>query len=247
MPPTHGPWPGTGSLAQLSLIGVCQGQAVVNVFHFTAPAATEAAFASDADRITWATALAADFRTNVRASWLAAHTLDYFLNVIRAQVLEVPGQVEHRLSAVDDTTGAPAVGTAASGADDMSTAIVVKWRTALASRKTRGRTYIGPVPETATDQGKIIGASAYVGAINTWLTAFDRYINGGAGVVAGYQLVVYSRPYSAPAGAYTVRVGGVIQIRNDIANYDGKATSVLGHSVDTILRAQRRREIGVGS
>lgn len=247
MPITHGPWPYTSTIAQLSLIGLCQSQTIVNVFHFDAPTATEAAFASDSDRIAWATALAADWRTNVRAGWLAAHTLDYSLTVIRAQVLEVPGQLEHRLSAVDDTTGAPAVGTAASASDDLTTAIVVKWRTAIASRHTRGRTYVGPVPDTATDLGKIIAASAFVGGINTWLTAHDRYLGAGAGVTAGYRHVIYSRPYSAPAGAYTRRVGGLLTVVNATTDYNGTATVVTGHSVDAVLRSQRRREIGVGA
>jgi hypothetical protein len=234
-------------VASLAAIGTCQGQSIVNVWHFRAPAANEAAFASDADRITWATGLATDWRTNVRASYLGIHTTDYSLLEIRTQVLETPGQFERRLTAVSDTTGAPSAGTIGASIDDMTTAVVVKWRTAIASRHTRGRSYYGPVEQGSTDVGKLVAASALDNALTTHLTAMSRYINGAAGVVAGFEQVVYSRPYSAPKGAYTRRVGGVLTIVNSATDFDGMATPVTAASKDTILRTQRRREIGVGS
>lgn len=243
----HAVWPMAATVAQLSLVGQCQGQAIVNVLHFRAPAANEAAFTGDADRITWETGLTTDWRLNCRASWLAAHTNDYSLNEIRAQVLEVPGQFEHRLSAYSDTTGAPAAGTAGANSDDLTTAAVVKWRTLVASRHTRGRLYLGPLVDSASDLGKTVPANGQIIAIGTWLTAMQRYIGAGAGVVAGFEQIIYSRPYSAPHGAYTRRIGGVLTVMNAGTDYAGSYEPVTVGTLDTILRSQRRREIGVGS
>lgn len=243
----HAVWPGAHTVAQLSLIGSCQGQAIVNVFHFQAPTANESAFTNDADRITWSAGLITDWRTNVVTSYRAMHPNDYSLNEYRAQVLEVPGQFEHRLSAVSDTTGLPALGTIASGADDLTTAVVIKWRTNVASRRTRGRSYIGPLEQADSASGKLVGGGALDTAITSFLTAMARYIGAGAGVTAGFQHVVYSRPYSAPHGAYTRRIGGVLTVVNSATDYAGGAELVTSAVRDVNLRAQRRREIGVGS
>lgn len=241
----HGVWPSPRTVAQLSLIGHIQGQLIVNVHHFVPPAANEAAFASDEDRQTWAAGLITDWRTNCKTAYLAPKPNDYTLDEYRVQVLEVPGQFEHRLAAISDLTGLPTGGTLAAVSDDLATCGVIRWRTILAGRHFRGRSYIGPLVDADVAQGRLAGGT--ITNLTGYVTAMSRYIAPGAGVTAGFEHVIYSRPYSAPNGAYTRRIGGVLTVVNSTTDYDGGFAQVSSGSVDAIAREQRRREIGVGS
>lgn len=245
----HASWLFTNTVASLALIGKCQGQTVVNVHHFIATDTAEAAFSGtsdDAGRQTWATGLATDWRTNCKTAYLSAHTNDYTLVEIRAQVLEVPTLFEHRLTAISDTTGLPGAGTIAAASDDLAASAVIRWRTVIGNRHGRGRTYLGPLNDTAVDSGTL--GSTYKALADAYITAMGRYIGAGAGVTAGYHLAIYSRPYSAPNGAYTRRVPGVgLTVVNNTTDYNGTAIAVTSGVTDTTARVQRRREIGVGS
>lgn len=242
----HGNWT-KNTIFKLALVGRCQGQAVIANHYFEATGAKEALLISDAVAQAAGATLAADWRTNLRATWLAPHTGDYFLDRIDAQVVERPANFEHRLLATSDVTGAPAAGTVGANADDLASSAVIRWRSTLAGKHHRGRTYVGPLAPGTAAGGTLI-AGAQTTAIDAYGAAMiTRYTGAGAGVVAGYNLTIYSRPYSAPNGAYTKRIGGVLTVVNATTDYDGDSTFVATHALDLVVREQRRREVGVGA
>src|SRR5918996_6155920 len=97
----RGPWT-HNTLVQLAVIGHCTTQQVVNVFHFEATGAEEALYTDDSLAQAGSLALAQDFNTNRMSDWLDLHTQDYVVDLLRAQVLERPANVGHRLSAVEE-------------------------------------------------------------------------------------------------------------------------------------------------
>jgi len=240
----HAAW-ARNTICRLSLIGRCQGQTIVNVFHFEATTVHEATLGSDVVAQTSGATLATDWNTNLKTAYLAQLSSDYTLQTIRSQIVERPGQTDHILLATDNVTGLPGAGTSGAASDDMSTAVVIKWKSVLAGRHSRGRTYIGPVQEIISAAGLVSSATPFTAFKDAMIT---RYTGLGAGVVAGWNFTVYSRPYNAPHGAYTVRVpGSGLTVVNNTTDYDGDSNFITSGKVDTILRTQRRRQIGVGS
>jgi hypothetical protein len=61
-----------------------------------------------------------------------------------------------------------------------------------------------------------------------------------------WYLTVYSRPYNHLDYGY-VTGSGPNRVFFYPPDYAGNSTNIIGYSVDSILRSQRRREIGVGS
>jgi hypothetical protein len=61
-----------------------------------------------------------------------------------------------------------------------------------------------------------------------------------------WNLTIYSRPYDNPHGDYVKRVGGTLTVVSK-PDYAGNSNFVIAHSVDGILRSQRRRQVGVGA
>jgi hypothetical protein len=241
----HGNWT-KNTLFQLAILGRCQGQAIVNVFHYEVTGVQEALLLSDAQAVTRAAAMADDFRLNCLTAWRNAHTSDYSVLALRSQVLERPGNYEHRLIAQDNTTGMPAAGNLAPVADDLTTAAVVRWRSLSANRHGRGRTYVGPLEQGSTDVGTIAGA--YIATLTTWADLMiTRYTGVGVGEGVNSKLTVYNRPYDSPDGAYTRRIAGVLTVVNDNHAYDGDSNNIVSHAIDATARVQRRRELGVGS
>lgn len=240
----HAAWAGR-SIIQLSLVGQVAGQAVVNVLHFEKEAVADALLITDGLHQADGTALATDFGTNLAATWKACHTQDYSFQKIVAQVLETNGQVSHRLVATEVTTGA-GLGTIAFNTDDMATSCVVKWRTPIAGRSHRGRSYVGPLNAGLVIEGVV--QASYLTLVNAWRDAVvARYTGSPAPPTATWNLTIYSRPYDAPNGQYVKRIGGLLTRVNDTTDYDGQTTHVTAAATDTIARSQRRREIGVGS
>lgn len=245
----HGVW-GPNTLTQLTLVGRCQGNAVVNVHHFEASAGTEATLLSDTLAQTYAANLGNDWRTNLQTTWLACHPNDYYLDSIRVQVLERPGNLNHRLVPQDITTGLPAAGTVASAAGDLSGAAVIKWKSVTAGRSHRGRTYVGPLLQSWILDGSLIaGAKTVIDAYQAAM--ITRYTGLGSGAAAGYVLTIYSRPYSntgvpTPEYQYTRRGPTGITVITP-PDYNGQSSFVLSGSTDSTARVQRRRELGVGS
>jgi hypothetical protein len=249
----HGAW-AHRTIVQMSLLGHCPGGAVNNVLHFEAEGAAEATYLTDALAQADALALANQWNTGLKASWLAMHPSPYVLDTIRVQVLERPSAINHRLVAQDVTAGQAGTGgdqadgsgsTVASVVDDYSTSVVIKWAAAIAGRSHRGRTYVGPLASVWKSAGRIVTGFG-TGKITPFITAMLAAYTGTGAVTNHFNLVAYSRPYNTGQYEYTKRVGGALQVITP-PDYDGNSTFIASGSYDPILREQRRREIGVGS
>lgn len=242
----HGPWT-KNTIFQLTLLGTSFGQQIANIHHFEASAARELTFAvttGDTLRITYCTTLIALWTTNNKTNWVQAHGSDYTLTQLRCQVLETPGQVDHRLTPVEAIPGAPVTGAAATPAEDTTTAAIIKWRSALAGKRSRGRTYVGPVPHGWQQDGYLAATGVTdISAYGTGMTS--RYGVGGSSS-ADVVMTVYSKPFSQ--GEYGYVVGsGATKTYFYPEDYVGDSNNVVSMAVDPILRTQRRREIGKGS
>lgn len=241
----HGNW-AHRTLIRMSLLGRCQGQLIVNVFHFEATTATEATYVDDTLAQAGATALGVHWKANNQTEWMACHTVDYSLEGVRTQVIERPGNRNHALLATDNTTGLPVVGTGpgAAPADEMTSAAVVRWRSLLAGKSHRGRTYIGPLAENYI-QGGVLQA-IYLTPLNAWRTDFEALYMSPSNTYANAQLTIYSRPYDKFDYGY-VKGSGAARTMHWPEDYDGNSSLVLSSAVDLVGRTQRRRELGVGA
>jgi hypothetical protein len=161
------------------------------------------------------------------------------------QVLERPGQISHKLVATDYTTGLPAAGNSALGSTggSQTDCADIKWRSLLAGKSRRGRTYVGGLSDEMSSNGLLV--AGHITACDAWITAMGRYRSGGADATA-HRHTIYSRPYSLGQYQYTKRVGGNLTVVTP-PDYNGDSNFVVGGTTDSVVRVQRRREIGVGS
>jgi len=239
----HGNW-AHNSLIQLTLLGRCQLQQIVNVHHYEVSAAVEATLLTDTLANTQAGALADDWIANLKTTWLGCHTSDYFLDSVNAQVLERPGTYNHKLTAQERPLSTGNQGTLASAADDMTTAAVARWRTPIAGKSHRGRSYIGPLADSEVNAGLL--TVDITTPLQAYLTAFlNRYTGTGAVYTSG-SMTIYSKPYNTGEYQYVKRVGGVLTVVTP-PDYAGNSTFITAAAIDPRARVQRRREIGVGS
>lgn len=245
----HGNWTHR-TLLQLSLIGAADGNQIVNTFHFEATSTTEASLTSDSVANTLAAALAADWNTNLKTAFLAQLFSNYTLNEVRAQVLERPGNFEHRLASqsVFLTSGNTGTDGSAGIALPHSSCVDIKWRSAGGGRHARGRSFISPIQSgrATTNAQQVLNPNTSL--YNTFAQAMlTRYIQSTGTNTLTVDFTIYNRPYSAPKGAYAKRVGGVLTVVNNTTDYDGDVNHILTAVVDPVIRQQRRREQGVGS
>jgi hypothetical protein len=232
------------TLWQMTLIGSAVGVQVVNTHHFEAATALNASITDDTLAIAEGGDLADDWLTSLKTAWLAAHGPDYTLNMVKVQCLERPGLFRHKLTPIERPQTTGNVGTAALSGAALSVAAVIRWRTPQAGKSHRGRTYVGPVPSNWLSAGLLNTTAA--AAIATYGTAMvGRYGVGGSQYNV-YGLTIYSRPYNEGEYAYPSRKGGIYHIEKPV-DYAGNSTNVLASQLDSVLRSQRRREIGVGS
>lgn len=237
----HGPWT-HNTMAELVLLGRIAGQQVVNVHAFEASAVEEALFVTlDTSANASAIVLRDDWVTNLKAQYLAVMASNYVLETVGVQIVERPGLVSHRLGRQDVTPAAPA-GTRANACSRLQVAAVMQWKSLLATRHARGRTYFPAVEDVLADIGVL--SPAVQTAYNTYAAAMiARYKPGGTH--DSWNFTVYSRPYTAPAGDYTKRIGGALTVVHK-PDYVGDSNFITSSHLDPTLRTQRRREIGVG-
>jgi hypothetical protein len=233
------------TLYQLTVAGLVFGQQVVNTFHFEAEATYDLANITDAAKQADSQLLALDWIANGKVPYLAQLPSDYAMQMITCQVLEVNGQWRHRLTPMETAqTTSPGTDATHGAVENLTGAGVIRWRTPIAGKAHRGRSYIGPLGQNAILDGRL--ASSCV----TKLTAFkDAMVNRwtGAGASAGkWNLTIYSRPYNQGEYQYTVRDSTGLRVVSP-PDYAGNSTFVTVGAVDNIGRVQRRREIGVGS
>jgi len=239
----HGPWT-KNLLYQLTLIGVCDTAQIVNVHHYEASNASDGLLTNDAARSNSAGLLADDWIANLKTAWLTMHPPEYTLQMVKAQVLEVKGETNRKLSQVERAQTTSNIGLAAAASEVTHVAAVIRWRTPVAGKSSRGRTYVGPLPSNWMSSG-VLTAPATT-AITAYGTAMrTRYTFAGTPATA-YLLTIYSKPYNHQEYGYPT---GHNPTRTWYypPDYDGNSTNVTEFQVDPILRVQRRREVGVGS
>jgi hypothetical protein len=240
----HGPW-SHKTLMAMVLRGRCNAQDIVNVFHFEASAVEDATFVTDELARASAAAMITDWRTNLMPAWLACATADYTLPIVSVQVLERNGLVNHKLSPSETTytTGIAGTYTATSAGTSISAAGVIRWKSTLAGKSHRGRTYlVNPPPAgTGSNLGNLVSNAKAL--YETFADAMiARY--APSGTHDNWNFTVYSRPYDVRYDVDHTVVPPVIVAR---PAYDGNSTFITARQVDTVLRQQRKRELGVGS
>jgi hypothetical protein len=237
------PWPGR-TIFQIALIGSAHGSQIVNTLHFQAGSAIIPPIMSDDVAFAASEELAALWETVGLATWKSCHPTDYALNMIRCQVIERPGEYKKRLTPVEMVpTGGAAAGSASSS-EEMSAAAVVRWRTTLAGKRFRGRMYIGPLPANYSDNGRL--ATAGMTTVNAHALALKNAFAVGGSSHNEFALTIYSRSYNEGEYGYPQ---GVHPSKSFFypPDYAGNATNVTTYAVDSVLRTQRRRQIGVGA
>jgi hypothetical protein len=245
----HAAW-SHNTMAELVLIGHGSSSLqIVNVHAFEASAVEEALFGGDAGANTSAIALRDDWIANLKTLWLACHNATgdaYKLDTVGVQIVERPGQVSHRLGRQDSTLTSANTGTMGSSGGPLpaEVAAVIRWKSLVATRHARGRTYVAPLDETLGSSNGLVSAGL-ITALDAYATALRaRYKPTGAH--DSWNLTIYSRPYDNPHGDYVKRVGGTLTVVSK-PDYAGNSNFVIAHSVDGILRSQRRRQVGVGA
>ena len=126
----------------------------------------------------------------------------------------------------------PSPGTQAGESLPNQNAAVVRLLTGVKGRRRRGRFYVPGITETANAGGSLTGTQlTAIQALGTGMIG----LFGPAGSNANYRLVVYS----PPTPAYVPKPPPP-------SHSDTLVTPVTAASVDTVIRTQRRRAIGVG-
>lgn len=231
MPPA---W-GHRTLAQMALKGRLAGQDVVNVFAFEWKAPDDP---SDALRMTRADQIVTDWVTNLRTAWLAQCSNHYTLPIITIQVV-----VPNRLVPIEKVQAGPPAGAVANDSLPPSTATIIRWRSNLAGKQHRGRTYVPGVPAVgAATEGQLLTAQRNLH--QAFADAMVARYGDGSSAQALADFTVFSRPYDDEY--YTVRVAHVPTVVHK-TNYGGNSTHIISGAVDNSLRVQRRREVGVGT
>jgi hypothetical protein len=237
------PWPDR-TICQLAIMGSAGGNSIVNVLHFQASPVLQAAISTDAAAQLAVGTLVDDWWTNMAASWRGCHPDAYTVNMLRGQILERTGFFRRRFTPVERIYTTNNQGTSGGAVNNYTVSGVVRWRTALAGKRFRGRTYIGPLTVVQVSAGRLSASGA--AEINTFADAHvDRYGTGGVPPDLWIQ-TIYSKPYNKFEYQYTQRgPTGLVIVSPD--DYAGNAEDVTTYAVDSILRSQRRREVGVGA
>lgn len=166
--------------------------------------------------------LASDFEANLLATWMGPSGNGFSCNLLRVRDV-VPGT-----GAGVDHSVVPAIAGGAGTSEGLpfQNAAVITWRTALSGRAYRGRSFLCGMSEGHQTAGTL--DSGEISLMQTIITnILARY--GGSGASALYRFGVVSRTLNGVARPVPVWT----QIEAGVAR--------------SLVKTQRRREIGVGS
>lgn len=235
-----GPWT-HNTVGQITILGTYATNRIANVFNFEASEVEEGLMLNDELATEWISELLTDFRTTLETLWLACLPSGYAIESYRGQVVERPGNVAHRLGAVEISPAGTGAGTGGATISSTMACAVIRWKSTSASRSCRGRTYVGPL-QSAWETGSLLQAAG-----KTALEAFADGMLGRYKVITGTNQAAHFSVYSRPLEhVYSIRRLAGVPTVTDRGSYDGNITNVTSRQVDTILRSQRRRELGVG-
>jgi hypothetical protein len=232
-------------ICQLSIIGAASGSQFVTTHHFEAEATFDTALnISDEAAQAAGTDLANAWITAVKPEYLACCGNNYGMLTVRAQILERNGQFRHRL--VPTEVASTGAGTASSGqpGPDLEAAMCIRWRSVQAGKRHRGRSYLGPVPPAMISGGVL--NTLHLAAGMAYVTAMLAEWGPSGTAPLNWRLTVYSRPYNN--GEYGYPTGShPNKMFHYPEDYAGNSTWVTSGSPDSVLRSQRRRQVGVGA
>lgn len=223
------------AIAQLAVNGTLNGQRVVNVFAFEHKIPD---LASDDLRFAWSQELMDAWISACQPAYLACLSASYNLDRLTCQVVQ-----PNRLVPAEHAYSVATPGTVASSSAPPSVAAVIKWRSNLAGKSHRGRSYLPGVPAVGWYTNGVIDVAnraVYQTFITDMLDAF-----GPLGTEGLSDFTIYSRPDPDPQ--WVKRVGGNLVVEHGPADYGGNSTHVISGALDPNLRQQRRREVGVGA
>lgn len=208
-----------GDTYELAIKGLVQGQQIVTTHYFRAEAAGDL------------TALiATDWVTDCKALYRTMQPTDYTMTELFCRQINPPGPAGADLALV-----APNGGNAANASGALNAAAVITWTTAYVGRSRRGRSFIGPLQQG----GALLGSLAAVEVTNKTNYAAQMLASFGSGGTraADCRFVIWSHKIAGSFGQNPPPAMG---------SPTSASAYVQGFRVNTIVRSQRRRELGVG-
>lgn len=167
-----------GDIVQLVVQGEIEGQQTNNVLHYKVMESAGAGATMTEFFTAWAAINQAD--------WLDAVSAEWEMISLRGQVV-----LPVKLDPVIELTAGATVGTIAGDSLPSMNAAVLSWRTGIASRKKRGRTYIAGIPESGTT--KSVLTAAQIGLLtNLKDDLITEVVAGAGGNTANLRLIVRS-------------------------------------------------------
>lgn len=167
-----------GDIIQLVVQGSLEGQLTNNVLNYKVMESAGAGATLLEFTTAWAAA--------VKADWLDAVSLEWEMVALRAQVV-----LPVKLDPFIELMGGADVGTVAGDSLPSFNAAVISWRTGIASRKKRGRTYIAGIPESGTTKSLLTAGE--VGLLQNLKDALlAEVVAGAGGNTANLRLIVRS-------------------------------------------------------
>jgi len=125
----------------------------------------------------------------------------------------------------------PGTGTVEEPAVPPSVSVVIRRKTEFLGRKYRGRIYLFGCPQTYQTNGALIAGAGGVDIFQALATILQGTIVSGDAGAPTFRPVLLARDASITVGD----------------NPGWRVTPIVSTLLDTILRSQRRREVGVGS
>lgn len=163
---------------------------------------------------------------------------DASIDQLQARVQDAPATVS--LSSWTAGTGAGTYPGSPSTTRPTHDACVVGWRTAMAGRANRGRTYLGPLPVAS-----LVGQAF----TNDWKTDLATWLDqlvglfGPSGTDSYWRLAVLHRPHDARTVLRKVAHAWALVSQGASS---GGSTDITSYVINPYVCTQRRRSLGVG-
>lgn len=201
-----------GDLFELVVVGRQANHSILNTFGFAqvgAPAGDPMAN------------IASKFNSLIMTVWKGIHTPDYAVEALWVNPVHPVGAARYELNFAP-----PEAGTFAGESLPLQDAVVVTWRTALAGRSYRGRSYISSLAESQQNAGTIAAAMI------TNYQSFCSAMYGG---------------FVTNAAANNARLVVISRYLNKIERPNPIGTAVFSYAVRPTVYSQRRRQLGAGA
>lgn len=209
-----------GDVYELAIKAVCLSQQIVAIHHVRAESAGD-----------HSTTIPTAWNTTAKGAWLAQLPAAYSLQVLACRQINPVGPV-----GVEFTPTGTIVGTTVTQPSTLVACGVIKWTTSYVGRSRRGRTFYGPLGGDQYTGGNLIAGVRT--NIQAYVTALLGLWGTGGSDSANNRLVVWSRTIAENISQSPPPA---------IGDPASAAAYIMAGSAQSIVRTQRRRELGVGS